>query len=112
MWTLDEALALIRKMQPEIRRFNYHVALGGGVLNKGRSDKDLDLYFIPFSEEGPRANDLRDYLSEHFGGHIYNLGGPSVAEADVLLAYPDEPTWVEGRFTLRPGDRRIDVFIA
>lgn len=47
MWTLEDGLAVVRSLQPLTRQFNYHLALGGGVLNNGASDKDLDLYFLP-----------------------------------------------------------------
>lgn len=47
MWTLDNALKLIRETQETAKGFGYHICLGGSVLNKGESIKDLDLYFIP-----------------------------------------------------------------
>ena len=49
MWTLDEGLKLVRLLQPEAKGFGYHLTLGGGVLNNGQSDKDLDLYFHPMA---------------------------------------------------------------
>lgn len=58
MWTLDEALSLIRDLQPEVLRLGYHITLAGGVLNKGVSEKDLDLIFLPFNEENSRPYDL------------------------------------------------------
>lgn len=51
MWTLDEGLRLVRAIQSGCRRFGYHLALGGGVLNKGQSDKDVDLYFLPLNND-------------------------------------------------------------
>lgn len=47
LWKLDEGLELIRLLQPKTRDFGYHLTLGGGVLNKGESNKDLDLFFLP-----------------------------------------------------------------
>lgn len=57
MWTLDQALDLIRDLQPDVRALSYHVTLGGGVLNTGQSEKDLDLWFIPLNdhESNPRS---------------------------------------------------------
>jgi hypothetical protein len=46
MWELEEALELIRALQEKAWSFGYHLCLGGGVLQKGRSEKDLDLYFL------------------------------------------------------------------
>lgn len=49
-WTLDDALALVREIQPRLHAKKWHVALGGGVLNRGESGKDIDLYVLPFSD--------------------------------------------------------------
>lgn len=59
MWTLDEALNLIREIQPQLRLQNYHVTLGGGVLNKGNSIKDLDLYFLPLEDDSVHPDDRK-----------------------------------------------------
>lgn len=112
MWGLSGALEVIRLIQPVVKTFDYHVLLGGGVLNRGFSEHDLDLYFIPFSEQKrPRSVGLRDYLETVLGTE-YTLGGPDVRSEDISKAYPDEPTWVNGRFTYRQGSVRTDVFIA
>jgi len=110
-WALDLALKVIRLIQPKIRNFGYHCALGGGVLNKGYSTKDLDLYMLPLvGTPDPMA--LRTYLSTVLGTE-YTLGGPAVRTADVDSAYPPEPIWVSGRFTYRDDTGlRTDVFIA
>ena len=50
-WTLEDGLKLVRAIQGGCRLFGYHLTLGGGVLNKGQSDKDLDLYFLPLNNE-------------------------------------------------------------
>lgn len=50
-WTLEDALPLIRGIQPHTRSYGYHLALGGGVLNNGKSGKDLDLYFLPLESQ-------------------------------------------------------------
>lgn len=49
-WTLTEALALVRDLQPISREYGYHLTLGGGVLNKGYSVKDLDLWWLPLND--------------------------------------------------------------
>jgi hypothetical protein len=46
MWTLDNALPLIRRISPIARRHGFALALYGSVLDKGESEKDLDLFFI------------------------------------------------------------------
>lgn len=50
-WTLDQALATIRLLQPTAHKYGYHIGLGGGVLNTGFSAKDLDLMILPLNQE-------------------------------------------------------------
>lgn len=107
MWDLDEALSLVRSMQGTVRGFQYHIVLGGGVLNNGYSYKDLDLYCLPFGDAGiPADRDgLRDYLTEQ-------LGAPApLGYTAPDHAYPPDPTYGEHRYTYTPNGKRIDVFI-
>lgn len=53
VWTMQSALELVRALQPMLHEVRHHIALGGGVLNKGKSFKDLDLYVLPMG--GPRT---------------------------------------------------------
>lgn len=46
-WTLDEALVLCRRIQEAVVTTGYHVALGGGVLLRGYSHKDVDVFLYP-----------------------------------------------------------------
>lgn len=50
-WTLDQALTLIRQLQPTAFEAGYHLNLGGGVLNHGKSNNDLDILAMPGSFE-------------------------------------------------------------
>lgn len=106
-WTIEDALLLIRDIQPKIRPLQYHVVLGGGVLNKGWSGKDLDLYFLPFGDTGIPADlpQLKAYLSTR-------LGTPApLGYSAVGHAYPPDATYGENRYTYIVSNRRIDVFI-
>lgn len=60
MWTFENAIRVIRALQPATREFNYHLALGGGVLNKSYSNKDLDLYFLPMGGFGSKSKEDPD----------------------------------------------------
>lgn len=133
MWTLSEGLEVVRGIQQPIRAYGYHVAIGGGVVNKGQSDKDLDLYFLPMNGASTPPADalaLRAYLVTEFGTE-YPLGGGPVPVTpgikrlelgEILADYGPVPTWIGGRFTYYMGwgirrtgltaPRRIDVFIA
>jgi len=102
VWTLVEARELITQLQLGSRSFNYHIALGGSVLNKGESDKDLDLYFLPMDNGNPhRPKELIEWLSGMFGPFT-DLGG---AEYEKSSNYKEK---VEFRYE----GKRIDVFIA
>lgn len=78
-WGMDEALRLVRRMQKDVRPLGYHIALGGGVLNKGYSDKDLDLYFLPCLGERHKPASLMTMLSREWGtaSKIGTSGGDS-----------------------------------
>lgn len=65
MWELDGALRVIRALQPATRQFGYHLALGGGVMNKGESRKDLDLYFLPMGGFGGDPLHRPDAMLKH-----------------------------------------------
>jgi hypothetical protein len=47
VWYLADALVLVRTLQAIAWPQGYHIALGGGVLNHGYSDGDLDIYVLP-----------------------------------------------------------------
>jgi len=103
MWTLDEGVAVVRDIQEAVRPFGYHVALGGGVLNLGKSDKDLDLYFLAMDvEQGNDPHALLAFLQDHFGTE-----GESITKAE----YPDSRYAFKWKFILST-EQRIDVFIS
>jgi hypothetical protein len=109
-WDLVHGLYVIRAIQPQIRKYGFHVALAGGVLNKGESDKDLDLVFLPMGGFD-RSKDVCDgdalliYLSELWG------------QAQPLGADPDYNDVAENSLYLHAVKfqtvfgQRIDCFI-
>ncbi len=102
MWTLEDALTLIRDLQPQLHLLKYHVALGGGVLNKGQSEKDLDLYIFPFD-----YSDIAPVLP--FLERMWGEAEPINKFAD---RYPDDISFeAKYKFLQREDGRRIDVFI-
>ena len=101
MWTLLEALPLIRALQPETRKFGMHLALGGGVLNKGESKKDLDLYFLPMDNGGKVEVALMLAFLESLWGTSEPIGN---AEYDDVTAYT-----YKVKFDY--AGKRIDVFV-
>ncbi len=59
LWTLDEALLLVRHLEDAVVP-HFHVALGGSVLIRGWSDKDVDVVIYPHNKTraSPPAEDL------------------------------------------------------
>lgn len=74
-WTLDDGLRLVRGIQATAKKYGYYIALAGGVLNKGFSEKDIDLVFLPYqhlkSEDGkevkPDAEGIVGWLTTIWG---------------------------------------------
>jgi hypothetical protein len=104
MWTLKEALTLVRTLQPKLWQRSYHMALGGGVLNRGDSHKDLDLYIFPFNGEIDLAPILPFLESEW---------GPSEVIGNEQPNYPPDVNFQRRQkfFIGEHKDVRIDVFI-
>ena len=53
MWVINEALEFIRGIRPDVMRYGWTVELGGGVLQNGHSNSDLDLVFVSRSDVEP-----------------------------------------------------------
>jgi len=103
MWTLVEGCDVIRNIQEAVKPYGYHAALGGGVLNNGCSDKDLDIYFLELDvDSGSNPHNLLAFLQDHF-----EVEGESITRAD----YPDSRYAFKWKFILS-NDKRIDVFIS
>lgn len=47
-WEFNEALQLFRHLQEKAHAINWALAMGGSVINKGESYKDLDIVAHPF----------------------------------------------------------------
>lgn len=55
VWTLDDAIAVIRELEPVASKAGYHLGITGGVLYRGYSKKDLDIVCYPHcTEVAPR----------------------------------------------------------
>lgn len=103
MWTLDEGRAEVERVQQGSRAYGYHVALGGSVLNKGESRKDLDLYFLPLDSDESKPD--RDCLV----AWLESLWGDSESLTDPRYA---AFSWYAAKLRFDPiVTKRIDVFI-
>ena len=102
VWDLEQALELIRELQPQVKEFNYHICLGGSVLNTGWSTKDLDLYFLPLDNGmDAQLHSLADFL-EHKLGESVDISGERYRNSTSCYEY-------KLKFTYQ--NKRIDLFI-
>lgn len=99
IWALADALKLIRETQATARSFGFHICLGGGVLNRGTSEKDVDLYLLPLIEVPQNTEGLLASLEIGWGpSEIAFSGGDSQG-----------PYLHKRRYTV--DDRKIEVFV-
>lgn len=64
MWTIEEGLEFVRRLQPGAAERGFNLSLGGGVLNKGESLHDLDVVVAPAKDAKPDVNAFIVWLSE------------------------------------------------
>lgn len=62
-WTITTAVPVVQQVALIARKHGFAVALYGGVLNNGRSDHDLDLYFIT-AEQNTTTTHMQQCLGE------------------------------------------------
>ena len=110
MWELEPALRIVRAIQPHTREFGYHLALGGGVLNKGQSEKDLDLYFLPMGTPDKKVDpDGMLSLLEKLWGTSEKISAEYDYPGMKQYAHAIKFTRLGG--TNRDKHQRIDCFI-
>jgi len=98
MWALFEALRHCNQLNAKLIPTQHSIALAGGVLNVGKSDKDLDLVLYPHNDITADYVPALQMIREHFDAEmrIFNFE----MENHKLV------------FELKTSDgRRIDVFI-
>jgi hypothetical protein len=110
MWTLEQGRQVVTEIQDGSRRFNYHVALGGGVLNNGISNKDLDIYFLPLDNGNePDPEGVKLWLSQVWGRQV--LWIEPICPSDYPEDEKNDSAYSEKlKYQLASG-QRIDVFI-
>jgi hypothetical protein len=105
IWGLDEALELVRSMQSALRPLGYHVALAGGVLNKGFSQKDLDLVFLPLT------NDVAPPVEPLFN-HLLTIFEPPYDNEWPISHEPNPYSCYRKQYQMTHQGRRVDLFVA
>lgn len=107
MWTQVEALRLIRSIQPPLMGAGWFVALAGGVLNKGYSEHDLDLVFVPMKTGKTDLVELHRVLSGYLGTRTH--------EAEQMREHWKAKGSPDGKYVevWRTDDgKRVDVIVA
>jgi hypothetical protein len=76
-WTLDQGLQFVQALESFLcQRWQdhengalVHCALGGSVLHKGESEKDLDVFIYPH-QNGYDANEVVEALAKHYSTEL------------------------------------------
>lgn len=110
-WELDEALVLFRHLQEKAHKINWALAMGGSVINKGWSLKDLDIIAHPFHIKGnnQQAVDIIKLFEDELGAEARDSderydGDESSFDQLVVFHW----TVVDGIMNI---DHRLDLFI-
>lgn len=103
LWDLEAGQQLAAELESVVRPLNYHTLLGGGVLHKGYSDKDLDLWFMPLNGYPSQSRVVLQALEDVLG------------RSRALRDHPDyaagEPYYVKEMVGFTVFGKRLDVFI-
>ena len=100
---LRDALHLVSLLQPFAWANRYHVTLGGGMLNHGYSDKDIDLYLLPFEQHNNNIEKLKLALKMVLGEVVTDY---KVTEKDYP---PSNSIVLANKFVV--GGVPVDVFV-
>lgn len=105
VWVLnDETLSLVRSIEEIAKQCDLHVSLGGSVLHKGKSFKDLDLFVYPHTMDAITYRDLHC-----FADGLRELGITGWSERSLVTVTGYEVRRVF--FTAHHNGRRIEFFI-
>jgi hypothetical protein len=100
VWTIEEAVELVRSIQPHLHAVRWHATLGGGTLNRGSSEKDCDVYVLPFSGEESSTSAL-GAVAAHWGAY------EPMSETGE---YADDPRF-DYMVKFIVGGKRVDCFV-
>lgn len=85
MWTLEDALPLLRELETECNEWGYFTALAGSVLYRGWSDNDLDIHLYEREGEGSHKSDAAFVWFAQRGWHFTLCGDPLAYHSDVTV---------------------------
>lgn len=111
LWYLSDAQNVVRQLQAVIWPLGWHVVLGGGVLNHGYSNDDLDLYLLPIyrpelvhdeDDLESAIGELMDVLDRDYSENAPSLEGQLPSKTCFQLAR---------RYVYGPEAKPVDVFV-
>jgi hypothetical protein len=110
VWFLDEAIDLVRELDPSVMAYGWHCTLAGSVLYEGSSASDLDLLFFPHKVGGGATRNGLHTALTRFGLERYQT--TNQVRAWWAKQGSTDAKHVEVYRDKRPGkkERRIDVF--
>lgn len=110
MWTLEEGLKYVRAWQQDAEFLGYHIAIGGGVLNNGSSLKDLDLYFLPLTnDKAPDVEGVLELIERT--GYKYDPDLAPSHKPNPYTPFRFQGTLFETRSLSDRIGKRIDIFV-
>lgn len=61
-WTFSEAISYIRDRQTGAFQHHYNLCLGGGILDRGFSDHDVDIIAVPANGHTATMDNYLDFV--------------------------------------------------
>lgn len=110
MWTLGDALILVRELEPKFQVEELHLGITGSVLFTGESKKDLDFIVYPHTTHTFTSY---EWVSKNVGEILEAYGMERVADVKKVHKIwrrknSDDLKWCE---VWEYQGKRIDVFI-
>jgi hypothetical protein len=100
---LQEGIEICREIEPLLVNIDYHCALGGSLLYRGTSTKDIDIFIYPHQIKR-QMNALK--ITKHL---VNNLKDSVITEDRV--GYGDKENYRDKRvIKILYKNRRIDLF--
>ena len=103
-WTRAQAIKLINKIEAGSKKYNITTALGGSVLLKGKSDKDLDIILYPYKTGIIKQQEFFDWICCEFVIFL-------VAVVDHRDQGDNKLVYICHYFDRKQNKRRIDFII-
>lgn len=96
---IEDALTLIRELEPKFSDVGYHLGLTGSVLYKGESEKDLDLIAYPHDAR------VKTMSRGGFSEFLKTLGFNVLDHSQSSVYDFDKDVYISYR-----GNQRVDFF--